>query len=159
EAVAQRSTGRGLLGLRAGQEQRAQVRRIDRFAIVHDHDALHHVAQLAHVPRPGVLRKQRGRCRRQLLDRTAVLLAVATEEVLRQRHDVGAALAQRRHVNRDHGEAKVEVLAKGALLYRLHQVLVRRRDDARVETDRVGAAYTLHLAFFQYAEQLRLRVE
>ena len=70
--------------------------------------------------------------------------------------DVLAALAQRRHVERDDVEPVVEVLAEALLLHHMAEVLVRRGDDADVHADRLGGAEPLELAFLQHAQDLRL---
>ncbi len=67
-------------------------------------------------------------------------------------------LAQRRHVDRDHGEAEVEILAEVPLLDLLLEVLVRRRDDAHVDLDRPRRSEPLDLALLQHAQHLGLRL-
>ena len=80
-----------------------------------EHDgALDRVLELAHVAGPAVLGEALERGRRAAGDRLAVLLGVDLDEVLREQRDVVAAIAQRRHVHRDHVEAVVEVLAEPA---------------------------------------------
>ena len=69
------------------------------------------------------------------------------------------ALAQRRHPDREHVEAVVEVLAELAVLDQLDHVAVGRRDQAEVDLDRLLGADRIDLAFLQRAQQLHLRVE
>ena len=74
--------------------------------------ALDRVLQLAHVARPGVARAGARRCRRDRRSVAAELACRAREELLGERGDVLAPLAQGRQRERDHVEAVEEVLAE-----------------------------------------------
>src|SRR6266498_2153610 len=63
-------------------------------------------------------------------------VALLREEVLDERRDVLLAIAERRHVDVDHVEPVVEVVAELRLLDLLLQILVRRDDDPDVHLDR-----------------------
>ena len=77
--------------------------------------------------------------------------------VVRQRHDVVLALAQRRHLDRDDVEAVVQVLAELARLHHRRQVAVGRGDQPHVDAQRARAAQPLELVLLQHAQDLRLR--
>ncbi|OGL00334.1 MAG: hypothetical protein A3E31_01655 [Candidatus Rokubacteria bacterium RIFCSPHIGHO2_12_FULL_73_22] len=77
--------------------------------------------------------------------------------MLREHADVLAALAERRHVDRDHVEPVVEVLAEALLPHHLREVLVRGSHDAHVHAQRSRAAEPLELALLEHAQDLRLR--
>ena len=79
------------------------------------------------------------------------------EEVLGEQRDVVTALAQRRQVERDDVQAVVEIAAEVSGANLLVEVAVRRRDDARVDRNRLGRADGNHFALLQHAEQLDLR--
>ena len=81
------------------------------------------------------------------------------EEVAHDERDVLLALAQRRHVDRHHREAEVEILAELALLHLALQVLLGRRDDADVDLDGAVAADAPDLALLEHAQELGLQVE
>ena len=78
-------------------------------------------------------------------------------ELARQDRDVLAALAQRRHVERDHVEPVVEILAEAARGDLLLEILVGRGDHAHVDLDRLGAADALEAVLLQDAQHLGLR--
>src|SRR5262249_55708071 len=84
---------------------------------------------------------------------------VAREEMLRDERDVVAALAERRHAQREHLEPIIEVLAEATLRELILHVPVRRRDDAHVDALLLGRANGADLAFLQRAQELRLERE
>src|SRR5205823_7513988 len=68
--------------------------------------------------------------------RRAALTRVPGREILGEQRNVLAALPQRRNADADHVEAIEEILAKLPAFYRLGEVLVGGRDDARVHLHR-----------------------
>ena len=82
---------------------------------------------------------------------TEPLRPEAREEVLGEERNVVEALAQRWHLDVDHAEPVVEVLAERAVLDRLLEAAVGRRDHARVDAQRGRAADRLDLAVLQRA--------
>ena len=84
-----------------------------RVRIGHDHGALDHVLELAHVARPGVrLRAPPARRAASDIDAAALVVGEATHEVVGEQGDVAAARAQRRDLDDDLREPVVEVLAE-----------------------------------------------
>ncbi len=83
--------------------------------------------------------------------------ASSAHEVRRERLDVLAAGAQRRQPHRHDVEPVEQVLAERALRDEPLEIAVRRRDEADVDLDRLGAAETLHLALLEHAQELDLR--
>ncbi len=82
------------------------------------------------------------------------------QEVLDQRRDVLAALAQRRHGQVDDVQAVEQVLAERALGDHVAQVAVRRGDDADVDAShRAVGADLLQLAGFQEPQQQALHAQ
>ena len=61
------------------------------------------------------------------------------------------------HVERDHVEAVIQVVAKSARLDRLRQASVGGGNQADVQLDRLGAAQPLEFAFLQDAQQFGLQ--
>ncbi len=64
-----------------------------------------------------------------------------------------------RDPNLDHVEAIIEVFAKALLAHELLEVLIGRRDDARVDLDGIGAADPFEGFLLQKAQQLDLQRE
>ena len=64
--------------------------------------------------------------------------------------------AQRRQRYVDHVDAKVQILAKAAVVHRGIEVAVGRGDEAHVERDLALAAERPHPALLQRAQQLHL---
>ena len=85
----------------------------------------------------------------------------ARREVVDQRRDVFAALAQRRHVNVNDAQPVEQVLAELARGDALGQVAVRRRDDADVHVMRapIVRADRLDFAVLEEAQQQRLHAQ
>ena len=93
-----------------------QVFGFDRAARrAHGDRALNLVPQLPHVARPPIPREQVERRRAQVDVRLAEPLARVAQEERAQVRDLLAPFAQRRHVDADHAEAVVEILAELAL--------------------------------------------
>ena len=81
-------------------------------------------------------------------------------EVLHQRPDVAAALAQRRHMDMNDAQPVEEILAELAGGHALAQVPVRRGDDADVDVaGAVGGADALQLALLEESQQQRLHAQ
>ena len=83
----------------------------------------------------------------------------AFQEVLGQRGDLLAALAERRDGEADDGEAVVEVFAEASLGDEALEVGVGRGDHAHVDADGPRVAEGLDLARLEESQQLRLDVE
>ena len=82
----------------------------------------------------------------------------APQGVRRKQQDVGAAVPQRRHLQRQDIQAEQEVLAEPSALDMPVEVLIGRRDDAYVQADRLVTADALDSAFFQKAQQEGLQI-
>ena len=78
-------------------------------------------------------------------------------EVRREQRDVLAPLAQRRHVQREHGQAVVEVGAEATALDLAGEVAVGGGDHPHVDVVRAVGADALDLAALQRAQQLGLQ--
>ena len=87
-----------------------------------------------------------------------VLQAILGEEVADQRGDIFLALAQRRQHDVDHVQPVVQVLAEGALVHALLQVVVGGRQDAHVHAHRFGGAQGDEFLLLDDAQQLGLHV-
>src|SRR5215469_937031 len=99
----------------AGAERRGQGVGADDVAGGHDHEPLHHVAQLADVARPVVGQEVRERLHGDRLGSLGVLARVERDEVLDEQRDVLGALTQGRHLDRDDREPVEEIFAEAAL--------------------------------------------
>src|SRR5207244_4099449 len=72
--------------------------------------SLDDVAELTHVPRPGVGDQQLARRGTDLAHRLPILGVAESEEVFRQLEHVFTALAQRRHRQDDHRQTEIEII-------------------------------------------------
>ena len=133
-------------------------RHVDGVAAGHDDHALDRVPQLADVALPAIPLQRLERGRRDALRPLVVLAAEMLHEVPHEQRDVFGTFAQRRHVDRNHGEPEVQVLAEVALLDFFLEVLVRRGDHADVDLDRARRSEALDFALLQHAQHLGLRL-
>src|SRR5208283_5829163 len=88
--------------------------------------------------------------------RLLVRLCSLRGEVLRQLQDFSRPIAQRWHLQLDHVEAVIKVLAEALLLDQLLEMLIGRRYDARIDLDRLRTADALERTLLQETQQLRL---
>src|SRR5918996_2446030 len=131
----------------------------DRLPARQDYGALDRVLELAHVPGPVVLHEEFQGVLGDGGRDGARLVSVLHQEVLDKRRDVLLALAERGHVDVDHVQPVVEVLAELPVVNPLGEVAVRRRDHADVDLDRHVRSDPLELALLENAQQLGLRAE
>ena len=75
----------------------------------------------------------------------------------REEHDVGASIAERRHLHGHDGEAVIEVLAKSSGANRGGQILARRREHPRVGRLGARAAKATDRMIVERLEQLGLQ--
>jgi hypothetical protein len=141
--------------------RRPQPRLVNRqgVGLAHDHGALDDVLELSHVARPCIGLEQRERAWVDPADHLAGLLGIAIDEVLRQQADIRRPLAQRRHADRKHVDAVVEVAAERPRGNRRLEVAVGRGDDAHVGANRGRSADPLELALLQHAQEGHLGLE
>ncbi|ETP63727.1 hypothetical protein BDSB_19375 [Burkholderia dolosa PC543] len=118
--------------------------------------ALDRVAQLAHVAGPRVCAQRGDRRVGQPLVRTMARVE-RIDEFLRDRLDVAFALTQRRHVQRERGEAIEQVLAQPAVAHGFGRVVAGRGHDPHVERNRLGAADAHDRVRLERAQQLHLQ--
>ncbi|MPM87212.1 hypothetical protein SDC9_134306 [bioreactor metagenome] len=146
--------GGGGIGFQFGRQAvQAQAR-----AFAHQQHALHHIAQLPDVARPGV------GCepfeygvidRRQGL---AMAFGKVGEEMLYQPFDVALPVAQCRDADRGDGDAVVEIHAEAAGRNLLAQVAVGCGDQPEIGLARRVFAQAIDLAVFEHAQQVGLKV-
>src|SRR6185369_11592088 len=72
--------------------------------------------------------------------------------------NVLAPIAQRRHLDRHHTQAIVEILAEAPFADGLFEVAIGRRDDAHVHALRGHPADRLEHAVLEHAQQLHLQL-
>src|SRR5579885_598427 len=120
---------------------------------------LDHVAELAHVTRPGVAHELGERLVREAVDALLAGHLAVPQELADEQRDVLDALAQRRNAQRHDVDAVVEVLPHPSLRHELGQVHVGRADDPHVHLDAAVRAELLDLPLLEHAEQLELHVE
>jgi hypothetical protein len=74
----------------------------------------------------------------QSLEYPGIVLAVFGYDVSGNRDDVLRSLPERRQADRNHVEAKEQILAKTAFCNTLAQIAIRRRDNPGVENYRLS---------------------
>ncbi len=75
-----------------------------------------------------------------------------------ERRDVVRTLAKRRYRERDDVEPEVQILPERAVGNRAREILVRGREDANIDADRLAATDSLDLARLDRPQKLRLRL-
>ena len=115
----------------------ARRRRRDARARRQNEQTLDRVAQLAHVARPLELRQSLDGLRRDRARRHALAIRQHVDEVRDERRNVLAPLAQRRHVDRHDVQPIEQILAKAPFGDLRLEILVRRREHAHVDLDRL----------------------
>src|SRR2546422_6044823 len=86
-----------------------------------------------------------------------MLFARPSHEMLPQQRNILSPFPERRQVERQARQSIVEILTKRLGLYQLRQILVRRRDDPRINLDRLSPADRLNLALLEDTKQLGLK--
>ena len=131
-------------------------RRVHRIAGRQQQHPLHHIAQLAHIPRPPILLQRLNRLARKLFLLPIILLVQLPREMLRQHANILAPLPQRRQHNRKHKNPVIQILAKRPLPHLLFQIAMRRHNHPHIHMNRLIPAHALYLALLQHPQQLRL---
>ena len=136
-----------------------QIGDVDVVVRHHDHQPLDHVTQLAHVAAPRRILQRLQRGLREFLRMLVVLNGEERGEVLGQRWNVLATLAQRRRADWNDVEAVKQIFSKTTVADLLGQILVRGCDDPHVHFDHRRCADRLHFALLQHAKHLGLRAQ
>src|SRR3989442_178295 len=118
-----------------------RVARLEPISLDHDQEALDGVAQLAHVAPPGAGGKALNHPGREPLGAVAAVAREGLDEVLDERRDVLAALAQRRAGDRAGVEPEEQGLPEGGGAPAPPASLVGRRNDPGVHTDRLRPSH------------------
>ena len=128
-------------------------------SLTRQHDgALDGVFQLTDIAGPGVIQQAAFGFGRDSFDGAAAAGRGAVEEILGQRRDVAGSLAQRRHAERHHIQAVVEIRAEGAALRLCREVAIGGGDQADIELPGARAADAFELALLQDAQELGLQL-
>src|SRR5579863_2397040 len=122
----------------------------------YNHSALHRVLQFANVAQPRLLLQLVHRCRRNPRDAFVHGLRELANEVIDQRRDVLAAVAQRRQFDAKDVEPVKKVRTELTFLDQFLQILISSGDAAEVHLDNLIAAHASDFAFLQYPQQIGL---
>ena len=128
-----------------------KFRKPDGVALGQHHGAEQRVFELADVARPVEGREHAQRLRRDQADALALFGGKARQEMPGQRRDVGGAVAQRRHRDREDVQAIEQVFAKAPGFDVGDQVAIGGGDDADVDLDGFARADRLDLALLDRA--------
>src|SRR6266704_604199 len=140
---------------RAAADRIGKVIHRDDVAGGQDHETFDGVLELADVARPSVDRQQVIHPRAEPL-RGAAVPRTRPQEVRGEERDVLGPGAQRRHLDRDHVQAVVEILAKPPLGHESFEIRVSRRDPADVDAARRVLSQAAHLILLEDSQKLRL---
>src|SRR4029079_11373095 len=114
-----------------------------------DHRTLDRMLELANVPGPTIIHQGGHRVRRHVLHVLFDANGRAPNEVVDQRRDVLAAIAQRRNSNDEGAETEIEVFAEGASVDGRPQIPVGGRHDAGVHFDGALRPHASNLTFLE----------
>src|SRR5205809_6086338 len=114
---------------------------------------------LADVAGPRIRQQQLARRRADFPRRLAVLGIEDPQEVVGEKQHVLPALAQRRHDEHDHGEAKIEIAAESLAGRLALEIAVRGGDDAHVHLALAHATDAPDGALLDGPQQLALHGE
>src|SRR5207302_4426023 len=92
------------------------------------------------------------------LEHPGIALAVFRNDVSCNRADVLRSLPERRQANRNHVEAKEQILAKAAFCDTLAQIAIRRRDNPGVKDDGLSTTEAAMLLFLQGAQSFACKL-
>jgi hypothetical protein len=85
--------------------------------------------------------------------------SLAAEEILREEHDVGASIAERRKDDFDTADPVIQIFAEACLFDRGFELAIRGAHEANVCAPARRLADAAKLAVLQNAKKLRLRGE
>ena len=123
---------------------------------VEDRQPLDDVGELAHVAGPPVVGHELHGLGGPRHESSSRARALVQREVVNEGGEVLHAIPERRQRQRNHVEAKVEILAEHAFAHRAREILVGGGDDPHVDADRLGAAQSLDLFGLDRAQQFGL---
>ena len=116
----------------------------------HDHGPFDDVPELANVAGPRILLQRGHVTRADRVDWLAKRRRELLDESPHQQRYVVRSFAQRRHADREHAEAIVQVLAEGTRGDQLFEVAMGRGDDSRIDANWPRAPQSLDLSLFEY---------
>jgi hypothetical protein len=111
------------------------------------------IEKFAHIPGPRVPRETNPRIGHETGRGQAQPQAQRSEPGGHERVDVCYSLSQRRHLDLQYGEAKIEVGAEAPLAYLSHKVAIRRGYDPCPQAQRSAAPDPFETPVLQHPEQ------
>src|SRR5258708_6073173 len=143
----------------AAKNLRRQVVRLDARLRANNDQALDEVAKLADIARPRVPQQNLHGGIGELARSLAIRGAELVQEIPGQDRNVLFAVAQGRHEEGNYVQPVKEILAEGAARDLLLEILVRGRQYANIDTERLAGADRLEALLFQHAQHFRLRAQ
>src|SRR5262249_35108434 len=119
------------------------------WVLAHEHRTLDEAIELSDIARPPVGTHGRGCFRAQLLDGHAVFRARASDSSLSEQLDIIPTLTQGGHVEGDHREPVIEILAEVFGAYQCREIFVRRTDERYVDDLAPRRSQSPHRPIFQ----------
>ena len=142
---------------RTFDDRRRQIADRDLAARREHRESLAQIFELAHVARPRVIAQRTERGRREALAGRARRRGRAREELLGHQRNILAPLAQRRQMQAHDVEPVQQIGAELAARDLRVEILMRRRDHARIGAHQLAPADAIELARREHAQQPRLQ--
>src|SRR5262249_7511091 len=122
----------------------------------HQHGALDDMIEFPNVSGKSMLEQMLARGLVEPADLFSITFCVLSEEVVGQRHDVIASIAQWRQPNLNRIQAKQEVLSKTTCTDFIFKTCIRGGDDAHVGVQSFRRTDPLKIAGFDHAQEFCL---
>ncbi len=138
-------------GAARARQNHPDVRAAHRAFSRQEYEALHYIAEFAHISRPTVAPQLCNRIVGENFLFPRVLRGHLPCEMPDQRREILRPLAQRRKRQRKDIHAVKQIAAERILLHQLFEIAVRRHQHAHVHANGLVSAHSFDLALFQHA--------
>ena len=125
---------------------------VDNRSVDRHYQPLHNIAELPHVPRPGMVAQKAHGGIGNLLRFSCVALLCLVQKVLDKYRDIVATFAQRRHSERHDVDAIVKVLAKLSCRDTFIHIAICRSHQSHIDRNRLLTAQATNFPLFKHAQ-------
>ena len=129
------------------------------LVVKHKRHPLQHIAQFAHIARPGVVGHQPGRTVAEATKLFPPGPGKLGDHTLGQRQNILAPLAQRRNRDPPHIQPIIQILAEPAPLHFARQIQIGRANQPQIHRNLAQAADPEKLPLLQHPQQLPLHLQ